>query len=381
MADSKLANLLRNDNAWKGDADLAAFNQFEAQAEPWYRKGLPMEGRGTFLPFRDTLPDSVMNQREWALPSIIAAPINAITAPFRAATGSDLTFNAPEEAMNLAGSVFGGGVGASRAMTAPTGVGGKDLAMNAYHGTPHEIKGKFDLSKVGTGEGAQVFGHGIYFAENPKIATHYRTELSKTPDTLGSIQNSAQNDIVNSWLKQNNGDRQEAAKAYKQFVTETGLIERDPDIVNATLKAIETPKGNFYKVDIPDAAIPMMIDWDKSISNQSPKVLEFLKQHPAIIEDINSGKSLDTLNGRNAYQAIASSFDVGPKEAYKLASEYLANQGITGIRYLDEGSRKASKGTSNFVVFDPKIVKILEKNDKPVDRKELIKEQIDKLTE
>lgn len=381
MADSKLANLLRNDNAWKGDADLAAFNQFEAQAEPWYRKGLPMEGRGTFLPFRDTLPDSVMNQREWALPSIIAAPINALTAPFRAATGSDPTFNAPEEAMNLAGSVFGGGVGTSKAMTTPMGVGGKDLAMNAYHGTPHEIKGGFDLAKVGTGEGAQVFGHGIYFAENPKIATHYRTELSKTPDTLGSIQNSAQNDIVNSWIKQSGGDRQEAAKAYKQFVTETGLIERDPDIVSATLKAIETPKGNFYKVDIPDAAIPMMIDWDKPISNQSPKVLEFLKQHPAIIEDINSGKSLDTLNGRNAYQAIASSFDVGPKEAYKLASEYLANQGITGIRYLDEGSRKAGKGTSNFVVFDPKIVKILEKNDKPVDRKELIKEQIDKLTE
>ena len=29
-------------------------------------------------------------------------------------------------------------------------------AMIAYHGTPHNILGKFDISKVGTGEGAQA---------------------------------------------------------------------------------------------------------------------------------------------------------------------------------------------------------------------------------
>lgn len=405
MADSKLANLLRNDNAWKGDADLAAFNQFEAQAEPWYRKGLPMEGRGTFLPFRDTLPDSVMNQREWALPSIIAAPINAFTAPFRAATGSDPTFNAPEEAMNLAGSVFGGGVGTSRAITAPTGVGGKDLALNAYHGTPHEVQGGFNLNKVGSGEGAQVFGHGMYFAENPEVAKSYQTKLSQKPDI--------------AVFRSDDG-----------FYVKKGLGSEGQNIVGPFKTGAEAEKarlglpenqGNLYKVDIPDAAIPMMIDWDKSISSQSPKVLEFLKQHPAILEDLNAGKSLDTLKGRNAYEAIASSFDVGPKEAYKLASEYLANQGITGIRYLDEGSRgnfkayttykgnkygdeisfptkeqldnyiaqKKQEGfgvevlpqTSNFVVFKPETVEILEKNSKSVDRKDLIKEQIDKLTE
>jgi hypothetical protein len=45
--------------------------------------------------------------------------------------------------------------------------------LTAYHGTPHTIKGGFDINKIGTGEGAQVYGHGMYFAENPKVAETY----------------------------------------------------------------------------------------------------------------------------------------------------------------------------------------------------------------
>ena len=37
------------------------------------------------------------------------------------------------------------------------------VGMTAYHGTPHKIQGQFDISKVGTGEGAQAYGHGMYF--------------------------------------------------------------------------------------------------------------------------------------------------------------------------------------------------------------------------
>lgn len=88
---------------------------------------LSMEGRANFLPYQDTLPGSVMNQRSWALPGIAAGGINAITAPRRAMQGGyeadeagniTPTFNAPEEAMNVAGNVMGGGMGASGAMPA-----------------------------------------------------------------------------------------------------------------------------------------------------------------------------------------------------------------------------------------------------------------------
>jgi len=39
-------------------------------------------------------------------------------------------------------------------------------AHTVWHGSPH-LFDKFDISKIGTGEGAQAYGHGLYFAENP----------------------------------------------------------------------------------------------------------------------------------------------------------------------------------------------------------------------
>jgi len=49
--------------------------------------------------------------------------------------------------------------------------------IKAYHGSPHDFD-KFDLSKIGTGEGAQAYGHGLYFAESPGVAQSYRDRLS-----------------------------------------------------------------------------------------------------------------------------------------------------------------------------------------------------------
>lgn len=122
MADPKqIADALTQDQL------LAQFNRDEASAEPWWRKGLSMEGRATFLPYKDTLPDSVMNKREVALPGLLAGIVNQFTAGNRAYTGSDPTFNPQEEAANFAMNTFGGGMGSSAAMKTPTGVGGKDL--------------------------------------------------------------------------------------------------------------------------------------------------------------------------------------------------------------------------------------------------------------
>jgi len=35
--------------------------------------------------------------------------------------------------------------------------------ITAWHGSPHKFD-KFDSSKIGTGEGAQAYGHGLYLA-------------------------------------------------------------------------------------------------------------------------------------------------------------------------------------------------------------------------
>ena len=50
-------------------------------------------------------------------------------------------------------------------------------AIKAYHGSPHSFD-RFDMSKIGTGEGAQAYGHGLYFAGNEGVARAYRDALS-----------------------------------------------------------------------------------------------------------------------------------------------------------------------------------------------------------
>ena len=51
------------------------------------------------------------------------------------------------------------------------------MGITVYHGSPHKFT-KLDSSKIGTGEGAQAYGDGLYFAESPDVAKSYQTALS-----------------------------------------------------------------------------------------------------------------------------------------------------------------------------------------------------------
>jgi hypothetical protein len=261
----------------------------------------------------------------------------------------------------------------------------------AYHGTPHTIQGKFDINKVGTGEGAQAYGHGMYFAENPKVATEYRKSLSGRTDFNELPSDSAYAHAVESFRQANYPLEQipaEMKKAYKDIT--------DKDI---KLAIQSTEKGNLYKVDIPDENIPNMLDWDKPLSKMTKKeaaIIEPLKQ--ALISRNNpyDPKSFETIG-----QVIQSSRGTNPN-----LEKQLLEAGIPGIKYLDEGSRdwriltpkESTSGkyvvgkwpgggkeqkyfdnakeaqdyfnqnqTSNHVVFDPSTVKILEKNNNPIE--------------
>jgi hypothetical protein len=117
-----------------------------------------------------------------------------------------------------------------------------------------------------------------------------------------------------------------------------------------------------------------MLDYDSPIKNQ-PQLYEIVRQS---ITDPDIRKTFEFnaekgITGANVYK----NYIVGKTDAERSANA--AKLGITGIRYLDEGSRGTGKGTSNYVVFDPSTVKILEKNDIPVSRKELLQQEFDKL--
>ena len=49
-------------------------------------------------------------------------------------------------------------------------------ALRVWHGSPHDFD-KFSLDHIGTGEGAQAYGHGLYFAEEADVARGYEQAL------------------------------------------------------------------------------------------------------------------------------------------------------------------------------------------------------------
>lgn len=273
--------------------------------------------------------------------------------------------------------------------------------LTAYHGTPHTIRGKFDISKVGTGEGAQAFGHGMYFAENPKVAQQYQTMAARVePEALKynnqeilDLYNKAENAQQRAYRMPNGEAKNKAIeKANAELsVWEDVMLGKHPQVLKMNvdnampddvwvakqefIKSLDLKKfsgldeniGNLYKVDIPDEYIPNMLDWNKPLAEQTPEV-------KAAIEKLGDRfRPLDEMEAKNVtgerlYRRIENSLGkYYGNQANPDASALLNSVGIRGVRYLDEGSREAGKGTSNFVVFDPTDVKILEKNSQKVE--------------
>jgi hypothetical protein len=216
----------------------------------------------------------------------------------------------------------------------------------AYHGSPHKFN-KFSLDKIGTGEGAQAYGHGLYLAETPGVAQTYQ----KNTLTDGSTALKAKEVI-----RQFGGDMQKALGFAKEKAARPGEFAKTRwtpivDFIEGGGNA-----GSLYKTDIPDEAVARMLDWDKPLSQQSEAVQSIIaRQH---------GVSLD--NYRKIMKLDPDKFDKTGKEM--VTSDLFAN-GIPGIRYLDGGSRSAGQGSSNFVVFDPEMIRILERNGVPTGQK------------
>ena len=218
----------------------------------------------------------------------------------------------------------------------------------AYHGSPY-LFDKFDISKVGTGEGAQAYGHGIYFAENPNVAKSYTTAgLSvKAPDRATEF-------IIRA------KEATTSDEAAKQFLKKrlSGATDDVKPYLQQALNNFDSFKGgNLYKVDIPDTSIPKMLDWDKPLSSQNKEIQPAINQALDKIKKLGGEVDKKNMTGRDLYFGYQQYRGNNPD----FASEGLKDMGIYGVRYLDEGSRGTGQGTSNFVVFDPSQVKILEK--------------------
>jgi hypothetical protein len=231
--------------------------------------------------------------------------------------------------------------------------------LTVFHGSPHKFS-KFDASKIGTGEGAQVYGHGIYLAENPAVAKQYAENVKD----MGSIKSI--NDELSRLSKIMSGDE----IGYRKFKSDVGRkAAADYDELMAQRDALVKSQGSLYKADLPDEEIAKMLDWDKPLSQQPKAVQEALNKSEYALRDM----AMDLYGRKDPLGSDIARAALKPQEFAK----HMRELGIPGIRYLDQGSRGAGKGTSNFVVFpgEESKVRIMEINGKPVviDEEELMR--------
>jgi len=232
----------------------------------------------------------------------------------------------------------------------PRGLLQSQAGAIAYHGSPHKFDA-FDASKIGTGEGAQVYGHGLYMAENPATARTY--QYVNEPSYSGTLPKS----YADEALRAAGGDKQAAISSlndrYKALAGTTKYSEGKErqyiqDAINNFDGLTQNKIGNLYKADIPDEWLPKMLDWDKPLSQQPSAVKDALRSS-------GMARDVDKID-----RPLGEWLKVSGGVSEELSKEF-TKFGIPGIRYLDQGSRGAGKGTSNYVVFPgmEKQVKIL----------------------
>jgi hypothetical protein len=242
------------------------------------------------------------------------------------------------------------------------------LAHTVYHGSPHKFN-KFDMSKIGTGEGAQAYGHGLYFAESPKVAQSYKQADLTYQNISGQLTNKQQ--FIADHLSQGRPEM----NILDMYAQKYGGSFDDAMKDLISVKEV-ADKGTLYKVDIPDEAIPRMLDWDKPLSEQAETFNKILSR----LEGTKIGNELGIYKGKVPMHQFTQSRQYGTKQGnatgadfynklfsdYGIqANNYLNEAGIPGIRYLDGSSRNVGEGTSNFVLFDDQLPRILEINGQP----------------
>lgn len=246
-------------------------------------------------------------------------------------------------------------------------------AIKVYHGSPYAFT-KADSSKIGTGEGAQAYGHGLYWAENPKTAEIYATTLAKRADDPNywqvgpgsrtklpeALDVSAQKelDILSQKMRRDGNLKGKDYDRWRELFDRKDARDRVLDEVR--------PRPNLYEANLrwPDAAreaadplsAKHFLDWDRPLSEQSEAIRKAIESHKnsrrLTGNDVVRGELREPTG-----EAIARRFGYG-----KDAAQEMSAAGIPGITYLDAGSRAAGQGTRNYVTFDDALVELLKRN-------------------
>lgn len=225
------------------------------------------------------------------------------------------------------------------------------LGITTWHGSPSKFN-KFDTSFAKTGAGAEAYGPGAYLSEGMDLAKGYQPRSDAFENAVGKLSeraydtnNYAAADIYDNFLIHRTP---EEVKSIIDEMYQGADAVKAKQALNQATKLYQTKsKGGLYKVDLPDEHLPYFLNWDEPISSQSKHIQDVAKKYGIPLD--KQGQELISAAG-------------GKDEAAK----QLQIHGIKGVKYLDNYSPGSGAGTSNYLVYNPDILSILERNSVPI---------------
>ena len=291
---------------------------------------------------------------------------------------------AKKDSANLLAGVTGAGLLGGSMFASEDADAGILSRIKAFHGSPHDFD-KFSTENIGTGEGAQAYGHGLYFAEREGTAKSYKNELSASVDYDGKpilrrnkqVGSTGDADLDDSLIA-DLGDVDKSIKFWENDLQSDSDDLRDyaaiqiEKLKNAKSKVKTTGGGHMYEVDI-SASADDLLDYDVPLKDQPERIQNAFKDiwrdgitdDPILKEiyktaddvDFNTMGLLDQSRGSQAYREFAKKSG-GEASLSKL----LNDKGVKGIKYADAQTRFSPKGrTNNYVMFDDKTIEVARK--------------------
>lgn len=244
---------------------------------------------------------------------------------------------------------------------------GVKMQVEAWHGSPYQFD-KFTTKAMGTGEGVQAFGWGLYFTELESIGRGYANELAREVD-LEIDGKKVKSETLKGWVSMIQSYYSGQDLKIEDFTD--GLINKGLDYGYITKEDFDLIKNakdikviklkNLYKVTIHKGKSPdeyNWLDWYGKPNKEQVKNIFSKLTKEQYDNGFYYGLKPDATNA-DLYKGLVQA--LGSQEK---ASMFLLENGIDGIKYPAESiSRGATSDTArgfNYVVFDENAVSIEE---------------------
>ena len=251
------------------------------------------------------------------------------------------------------------------------------MFQRVFHGTPHRDieKDGFKLNKIGTGEGAQAYGYGMYFAGRREVAEGYRKNLTRGPERyfydgeLAFERNAAGApfDLTNPRTAAIFYVANDGLAGAKKYLASQGSWGKSVlealQLLDPKKIRVEKSSGQLYHAEIPEDSD--LLDYDKPLSEQPEKVRDAvnriidtapypLSESPRMAAEWREKMPKSVENNRSMARFYRDLTD--QLGAPALASQALNDAGIPGLRYLDGTSRSKGEGSANYVIWDENLL-------------------------